>query len=155
MERLAEENLKRQGYETYLPLVQQTRRRNGKNIKVTESFFPRYLFIYLDDKTDNWAPIRSTLGVSHLIRFGGEAVVVPMRLIYELKQNENECGFQQYHDNDLMLGDNITVIGGPFAGQQGIYQHKKGTERVAILLDIVGKNTLVTLNVNELQKAEK
>ena len=78
-----------------------------------------------------------------------------MQLIYELKQNENERGFQQYHDNDLMLGDNITVIGGPFAGQHGIYQHKKGPERVAILLDIVGKNTLVTLNVNELQKAEK
>ena len=33
----AQENLLRQGYETYLPLVQNTRRRNGKNIKRTEA----------------------------------------------------------------------------------------------------------------------
>jgi len=42
----AQENLLRQGYETYLPLVQTSRRRNSKNIKRTEAFFlVTYLFL--------------------------------------------------------------------------------------------------------------
>ena len=48
----AQENLSRQGYETYLPLVQTSRRRNGKIVNRTEALFPRYLFIYLDKETE-------------------------------------------------------------------------------------------------------
>ena len=40
-ENLAQENLERQGYETYLPRVYQTRRRNGRYVKTMEAFFPR------------------------------------------------------------------------------------------------------------------
>ena len=80
----AQENLQRQGYETYFPLIQTNRRRNGKNVKRTEAFFPRYLFISLDKETDNWSPIRSTIGVAGLVRFGGMPAVVPENMITNL-----------------------------------------------------------------------
>ena len=80
-ENLAQENLERQGYETYLPRIYQTRRRNGRHVKTIEAFFPRYLFIHLDSETDNWAPIRSTIGVSKMIRFDGIPAMVPEQLI--------------------------------------------------------------------------
>ena len=59
-EGVAVENLKRQGYETYLPLVRTRRRRQGQYVSLVEPMFPRYLFIHLSDQTDNWGPIRST-----------------------------------------------------------------------------------------------
>ena len=149
----AEENLLRQGYKTYLPLMQTSGRRNGKNVKRTEAFFPRYLFISLDKETDTWAPIRSTIGVAGMVRFGGMPAVVPETMIDNLKENENEFGMQSFEKKELKLGDKVEIIDGPFEGYKAIYQKMKNTERVSVLLDIVGKNTQVTLSINELEIA--
>lgn len=149
----AQENLLRQGYEVYLPLVQNIRRRNGKNIKRTEAFFPRYLFILLNKETDNWSPIRSTIGVAGMVRFGGLPAQVPNILVEKLRENEDEFGLQVINTKELKKGDKIGIIDGPFKGCIAIYQKMKSTERVAVLLDIVGKNTQVTLSVHELEIA--
>lgn len=135
----AQENLLRQGYETYLPLIQTSRRRNSQMINRTEPFFPRYLFIHLNKESDNWSPIRSTIGVSGLVRFGGLPAAVPENMITNLKNNENESGLQVYAKKVLKQGDKVDVIAGPFEGYTAIYQKMKNTERVSVLLDIVGK----------------
>lgn len=149
----AQENLLRQGYEIYLPLVQNARRRNGKNVKRTEAFFPRYLFISLDKETDNWSPIRSTIGVTGMVRFGGMPAQVPNVLIDNLKNNEDGFGLQIINKKELAFGDKVQIVDGPFEGYQAVYQKMKSTERVSVLLDIVGKNTQVTLSVHELEIA--
>ena len=149
----AQENLLRQHYETYLPLVQSLRRRNGKNVTRTEAFFPRYLFISLNKETDNWLPIRSTIGVANIVRFGGMPAVVPDNMIANLKDNEDECGRQISEKKELKQGDKVGIIDGPFEGHKAIYQKMKSIDRVSVLLDIVGKNTQVTLSVHELEIA--
>ena len=77
----ARDNLERQGYSTYLPVVSQPRRRNNRRIYITDPLFPRYLFIHLNKSTDNWSPIRSTLGVSKLVSFGFMPAMMPAELI--------------------------------------------------------------------------
>ena len=146
----AQENLNRQGYVTYLPMSQKKRRVNGKNVISTEAFFSRYLFIYLNQVSDNWGPIRSTLGVSCIVCFGWAPAVVPNALVESLKLNEDHDGLQPTSDRKLSQGDKVVIVDGPFAGQYGTFNYLKGSERVAVLLDIVGKNTQVTLGVNDL-----
>jgi transcriptional antiterminator RfaH len=153
-ERLARENLQRQGYEAYLPLVQRNRRRSGRYHQITEALFPRYLFIYLDCETDNWAPIRSTCGVSGLVRFGGLPAMVPAALVAALQDQDDESGIQKIPANEIKPGDKVTIIEGPLTGYQGIYQKHKSTDRVSVLLDIVGNYTEVTLSKHDLQIAE-
>jgi len=152
-ENLAQENLARQGYETYLPQIYQTRRRNGRHVKTVEAFFPRYLFIHLDSETDNWAPIRSTIGVSKLVRFDNIPAVVPDQLIQALQSNGDENGIQRLMQKNLERGDKVTIIDGPLAGYQGIYQQQNSAERIAVLVDLVGKNTLLNISVHDLQIA--
>ena len=152
-ENLAQENLQRQGYETYLPRVYQVRRRSGRYVKTIEAFFPRYLFIMLDTETDNWAPIRSTLGVSKMVHFDGIPAVVPDEFIDALRNNDDDDGIQSLKQNNLVRGDQVTIIDGPLAGYQGIYQQQNSAERVAILVDLVGKNTLLSISVHDLQIA--
>lgn len=149
----AQENLLRQGYEIYLPLIQTSRRRNGKLVNRTEAFFSSLSFIHLNEETDNWLPIRSTIGVAGMVRFGGIPAVIPEYLITNLKNNENEFGLQSFEKKELKLGDIIEIIDGPFKGYKAVYQKMKSTERVSVLLDIVGKNTQVTLSMNELEIA--
>ena len=152
-ENLARENLERQGFVTYLPLAQQTRRRNSRYIKAIESYFPRYLFIQLNTDTDNWAPIRSTVGVSQMVRFGGLPAVIPDDLIACLGENDDANGIQELVEQEFSPGDRIIIVDGPFAGYKGIYQQQKSAERVAVLLEIVGKNAALTISVHDLQLA--
>ena len=149
----AKEHLTRQGYTTYLPMTQKKIRRNGKYIHTTAPFFSRYLFIRLNTDADNWSPIRSTIGVACIVRFGGLPAVVPEGLINVLRQQENETGLQDNIEKQLQLGDKVMVLDGPFAGYQGVFQQATGAERVAILLDIVGRNTAVTLSMHDLKLA--
>jgi transcriptional antiterminator RfaH len=153
-EYLAQENLVRQGYQTYLPRIHQTRSRNGRYIKNIEPLFPRYFFVNLDTETDNWAPIRSTIGVSKIISFDGIPAVVPDQLIRTLKENDDKTGIQRLNQKSPMQGDIITIIDGPLAGIEGIYQHQESTERVAVLIDLVGKNRLLNISIHDLQIAQ-
>jgi len=137
---LAQENLSRQGYETYLPLMAQRRRRKGQGlVESIEPMFPRYLFIRLSEGRDNFAPIRSTIGVSSLVRFGGVPSQVPDVLIEMLKQGANAAGFYASIEPDLMPGNQVKVIEGVFAGYEAIYQASTSEQRVMILLDMLGK----------------
>jgi len=85
-----------------------------------------------------------------MVRFGGIPVAVPDILIDDLKKNENEFGLQSFEKKELKLGDKVAIIDGPFDGCNAIFQKMKSSERVAVLLDIVGKNTQVTLSLHEL-----
>lgn len=84
-ERVAVENLARQNFEAYCPNIAITKRRKGQLISLIEPFFPRYIFLRFNLKSDNWAPIRSTRGVSNLVRFEGVPKQVPLRLIQALR----------------------------------------------------------------------
>jgi transcription antitermination factor NusG len=70
-ERRALDNLQHRGYPCYLPMFPVQKIRRAKLTTVEESLFPRYLFIQLDigPKGLDWGPIRSTMGVSRLVRF--------------------------------------------------------------------------------------
>ena len=148
----ARENLERQGYSVYLPMTQIARRRNGKNIKTVEPFFSRYLFIHLNDTSDNWRPIRSTLGVVSFVKFGNEPAWVSDSLIRLLKRNEDPVGLQNIAEKIISPGDKVVILNGSFAGYHGIFQKQKNTERAIVLLNIVGRNTPVTLSNGDLQQ---
>jgi transcriptional antiterminator RfaH len=82
------ENLQNQGFEVFLPTCQVQKKSQGKIKLATEPLFSRYLFIRLSDVSSNWFPIRSTRGVSQLLRFGqaAEPVVIPDPIVECLKQ---------------------------------------------------------------------
>ncbi len=153
-EEIAKANLQRQGFVCYLPMARQPRRRMGRRITCIEPLFPRYLFIALDTVTDNWAPIRSTIGVSSLVRFGSEPAVVPTELVEALAAREDESGVQQLPLGEFEKGDRVRVADGPMAGYEGLFLAKTSRERVTILLDIVGKTTRVSTSLAYLESAD-
>ena len=65
------ENLERQGFECFLPLIAVEKLRRKLIVVVQEPLFPRYLFIRLDASQEgrSWNPIRSTTRVSRLVSF--------------------------------------------------------------------------------------
>ncbi len=144
-EQIAKENLERQGFEIYLPLIFNRVKRRGKTTKAIQSMFPRYMFISLSDKTDDWGPIRSTIGVSALVRFGVNAAKVPNTLINKLKESENSEGIHELITKDLAPGDGLLIVEGPFEGYEATLFSSKNDERIVVLLKIAEKHVKVTL----------
>ena len=150
-EEVAATNLTRQGYGVYLPRLRQPRKRSGKRVLVVESLFPRYLFIHLDSHTDNWIPIRSTLGVMSLVRFGTEPARVPDNLVAHLKSREDNEALHEWAESKLAVGDRARVAEGPLAGYEGVLLAKSGRERVTLLLDILGSQVRAQLASDQVE----
>lgn len=137
---LAQENLVRQEYEVYRPLAKRLRRQRGKMVQVVESLFPRYMFIHLDDGLeDNWAPIRSTFGVSGIVRFGitNLPTPVPDKLITDLKAEEDGLSERAIDLDRFHTGEKVIITEGAFRGLEAVFQHYDGENRAIVLLKIL------------------
>ena len=150
-ENLAMENLERQGYEAYLPLALIRRRRRGRAYSEPGPMFPRYLFIHLGAGVDDWGPIRSTLGVSNLVRFGQVPARVPDDLIHALKNKEDADGIQVLPSNILKKGEKIRIAEGPFEGYEGLFEAQTGRDRVVILLKILEKQAQLEIQRDKIE----
>lgn len=150
-ENVAKENLHRQGYSTYLPLIETTHRRSGRYMTAIAPIFPRYLFIHLNTTTDNWSPIRSTLGVTQMVRFGGLPAKIPDELIMGLQSNENVHGLQEVSNRELCIGDPVRIIDGMLSGYEGVFDGVHSKDRVMVLLKIAERYTRIELSAHHLQ----
>lgn len=150
-ERYARENLERQGYEVYLPLMRERRRRQGRYVETIDAMFPRYLFIRLDQGSDNWAPIRSTFGVSGLVYFGFKPARLAPEFIEFLRRRDDETGCQAIPLPELRPGDRVRIVDGAMAGYEGLFQARNARDRVTILLSFAGTFTQVDLSLHELE----
>ncbi len=153
-EEYAENNLNNQGYETYRPLAKRLRKRRGVEKTVIESLFPRYIFIHLDQLNDNWAPIRSTFGVTGIIRFGNKPAKVPDRVIEILKREgdllaEKAIDLDRYKQGDAVIVDQE----GAFKGMEGIFQQYDAEQRTIVLLNILHTETRLTLSPADISAA--
>ena len=151
-ESLAEANLKRQDFETYLPWYRRVARQRGTWREVIEPLFPRYLFLRIDPNQQTVAPIRSTLGVTTLVTFGHRLAPVSDDIINAIRQNADaHTGLHLPPEHQFKRGDTVAITAGPFEGLQGIFETSSGAQRVAVLLDILGKSTKVVLSRSQIE----
>lgn len=144
-EALAARNLERQGYEVYLPMLRQRRRGRRTAGWCVAPMFPRYLFIHLDQGSDNWKPIRSTIGVSRLVVFGDLPARVPDAFIDALTAQAGENGIHECGQGGFEAGEAVMIVGGPMAGYEAVFKARTAKERVVLLLKIAGR--MVSVNV--------
>lgn len=150
-EALARLHLQRQGFEVFLPRIERhTPGPQGMRTRI-EALFPRYLFIRGDAATAAWSAIRSTRGVSALVRFGERLAEIPPAVVADL---------QRHHDatRDLIVppaavlrrGQRVRVNDGPLTGLAGVFLAPCGGERVRVLLQIIGVERSVELPLGSL-----
>jgi transcriptional antiterminator RfaH len=139
------ENLQNQGFETWLPMITMEKLRRGRLAEVTEPMFSRYLFIRLDTEQTNWAPIRSTLGVSRLVSFGNRPAPIADNLIQALRQMPDRPP-----ERLLQAGQTVRMIDGPLKGLEAVYQQADGELRAMVLVDLMSKQHSVLVEMQHL-----
>lgn len=142
------ENLVRQGYETYLPLMEVERLQRGKLLKKMEPLFPRYLFLHLEEGNDNWGPIRSTMGVAGLVRFGQAYAVVSEEVVAAVRERTQDIKKSLFES-----GDSVRVVSGPLLGLEGVFEITDGEQRSFVLLEFMQKQQRVSVSTADLRAA--
>ena len=139
-ELLARAQLERQGFECRVPRTRRALRDARGMREVIEPLFPRYLFLYADPDRHNLAAVRSTRGVSGLVRFGAEPARVPQRVMDGLAaRTRADDGLVELSTPALTPGTSVRIAQGPFAGLDAIFQANGAKERVVLLLRVLGE----------------
>jgi len=146
-EHIAAANLQRHlGLEVFNPRLRMERATRRGLVRTVEPLFPCYVFVLGCRATVN--EIRYVAGVSTLVHFGLNVATVPHPVIDELKQcfdKQEPLPVQDY----LCPGLEVSISDGAFKGFQAIVlQLLPARQRVQVLLDILGRQTLVEVDRN-------
>ncbi len=144
----AQENLKLQQIDTYLPMHVQQITKAGKTSVKRSPLFPCYLFIYFDPVETSVSRIHSTRGVSRIIGCKEQMTPIDDSVIHSIRMQEHRLFNELKLDlpnNDIVesaklaIGDKIKFIDGPFVELEGIFAESSGEKRCQILFTIMGQ----------------
>lgn len=147
---IAEKNLARQGFKTFLPMDEQTRQQNGKFITTRRPMFPGYIFVAFDVAQGLWRTVKSTYGITRLVSYGEKPAVVPSDLVSQLMLSCDASG-KLLPPQKLQPGDQVTLTKGPFANFAAEVVKIAPDRRVWVLMEIMGAKTKVVLAADQLR----
>lgn len=153
-EYIAQENLLRQGYRVYLPLMKVFKSVRNRQEARFEPLFPRYVFFQPADVRQSIAPVRSTLGIAAIVRFGQvPAILSPetLKAMQAFEASRNAAGFEEI--SAFKPGKAVVVTDGPFAGLEGLVS-MVSEQRVVVLMQLLGKQQRLKFGPHQLVVAE-
>jgi len=148
--KIAERNLKRQGFQTFLPVEEVTKRAKSKFVTAEQPMFPGYIFVAFDTVKGDWRAINSTNGITRLVSFGKDPAPIPLDIISGLMLRCDAQG-KLIPPKLLTPGDTVAMTHGPFADFVAEVEKIEPDRRVWVLLDIMGGKTRVAVDADQLR----
>jgi transcriptional antiterminator RfaH len=137
-------NLDRQGFGVYLPRYLKRRSHARKIETVARPLFPRYIFVAIDIAAQRWRTIQSTLGVARLVCWNDRPASVADGIINALRMREDGSGFINLARRSAFSpGDKVRIVEGPFTDSLALVEGVSDHDRVAVLLDLLGRKVRV------------
>lgn len=150
--RVAQRNLERQRFHTFLPAHEVVTRKRGKMSTEVKPLFPGYIFVGALPQQTRVDKVNNTFGVSRLVAFGSAPAKVPDRLIRELHRQCDDSG-KLLPPQSFATGSTVKVTTGPFSDLVATVEKMDEQQRVWVLLDILGKDTRVAMPPQALRSA--
>lgn len=130
--------------QVFLPWMRTRRRIGSRHQWVLVPLFPSYLFCRLD-LVESGKAARYSPGVRDFLKFGSHIAEVGDEIITALHERCPE-GVAQIEPLTVKPGETVRIKEGPFSGLEAIFERAlKGSERVAVLLEILGRQTRLVL----------
>jgi transcription elongation factor/antiterminator RfaH len=147
------ENLLRQQFCPFCPLVAKTVRHARKVTQTQTPLFPNYLFVSLDVSRDRWRSVNGTFGVVRLLTYGDVPIPVPKGVVEAIEARLNAEGSVDWSVS-FAYGQAVRICDGPFADLVGHVEHLDGAGRVRILLDLMGRAVTVITRTDVLAPSD-
>ncbi len=153
MEAWARANLWERGVEAYLPRYRKRRRHARRTDWVAAPLFPRYLFVRADLAHTGRRLIGSAPGIASLVCIGREPSAVADTVIEDIRAREGETGLIDLErERTLRPGEEVRVCEGPFRDAVGFFAAASDSERVFVLLNLLGRQVRARIPVANLSR---
>jgi len=150
----AEANLGRQGFFSFMPRLETTRRTCGALRATLRPLFPGYLFVGLRNEEQPWRKINSTYGVARLVTLDGRnPTPVPLSIVEYLRAR-CASGIWAPEPDALRVGTRVRLLGGPFAGTLATIASLPDSDRVIVLFDMMGRGVRASVSRSSLTPLE-
>jgi transcriptional antiterminator RfaH len=155
-ERLALNNLKRGGFETYFPVIRARKRIGGHRFEGSIGLFGLYGFVLIQSR---WYDVRWSPGVAALILgHDGRPAKVGDEIIAALRAREDEHGFihltKRRPEWEFAPGDRLQIVQGAFAGHVCLFEGMTTRQRVEVLFTMLGAERRVSVARADVRRAE-
>jgi transcriptional antiterminator RfaH len=138
--------------EVFLPRIHFARPWRGRKVWVTEPLFPGYLFARFNWH-DSLPRVRYAPGVQNVVHFGNRWPTIPDHVIQELTKT---FGADELHviSEEIKPGDQVQIIGELFHGLRAVVtQVMPGRQRVNVLIEFLGRQTMVEISADAVIKS--
>jgi transcriptional antiterminator RfaH len=127
------------GFQTYAPRIRTRRITQTKKTALRISpLFPGYAFVWIELQwhSARWAP-----GVLRLVLDGEAPARVPDKVITDLRGRERNGLVELLPPpaRGFRRGDSVRITRGLFAGRLAVFEGQRPHERVAVLLQLLGR----------------
>jgi transcriptional antiterminator RfaH len=137
--------------EVFFPRLRYIQPRRYGKVWITEPLFPGYLFARFSWQ-DSLCKVHYSAGVQSVVHFGNGWPTVPDHVIAELRAAAGKDELQIIPEQ-VTPGDEVEILGGLFRGVQTVVtQVMPGRNRVAVLLDFLGRQTAVEMSAQSIIK---
>lgn len=148
-EAYAIENLDRQGFVTYCPMIIK-RVRHARSVRdVARPLFPSYVFVEQASAVQSWRLLLSTYGVRSLVRNGGVPGMLSHDFVVALRAREID-GVLAKPEQPFRIGQDVELRGGPFDGLVGTVMELREKDRIVVLMNLLNQPTRVLLTADAL-----
>ncbi len=139
-------NLEQQGFEAYLPLFKKFKKTEQGPVALFEPMFPRYILFRPSRAEQSISAVRSTKGVSTIVRFGFEPALLHDDVVQRIRHMallREQATIEEL--SQLKVGQKVRLKHTALGDIEGMV-HNLSSKRVAVLLEILGRPTVVQVN---------
>jgi transcription antitermination factor NusG len=144
-EKQVAQSLSIKGHDVFLPIYQTAHRWRDRTKLLWMPLFPCYVF--LRGGMDRQLQLLTTPGIVGILQSCGRPVIVPRDQIDAVRRIVDSSLSVEPHPF-LSCGNRVRVKVGPLAGVEGILVRKKGTSRLIVSMDLLGRSTAVEIDIS-------
>ena len=148
-EAYAVSKLQEQDFDVYLPLHESWVRTARQWRKKQSVMFPRYAFVRPTRAGQSVGPVRSTPGVTCMVKFGPVLATLAAQRLAALQQAVALRSLS-VPSQPFVPGQHVLFASGPLAGLEGIVS-SVAAQRVTVLMQLLGQDQNVPVPFQDLQ----
>lgn len=135
------ESLEANGFDVFVPTIEYHGKRGNL---LDKPFFPCYVFARFDWEAEGCAGVQWTRGLTRVVTFDGRPASLSDDQVFQLA--DQLAGIDGDEFLRIKAGTRVRVTEGPFRDMEAVFdQHLNSEQRVAVLIEVLGRETRVEL----------
>ena len=141
-------------YRIVIPETTEVEVKDGVKKEKVKKMFPGYVLVEMKMTDEAWYIIRNTPGVTGFIGSSGKGAKPTPLLPQEIDRILANMGMSRTNiENELNVGDKVSIIDGPFSGMIGKIENvDMENKRLNIVIDLFGQETSVDVETYQVSK---